>query len=65
LASPSKKLELKRIVEIHKLDVLVLQELMYEGGQNMGELETLSGGWEFFFDDAQGRVWGFDPTLTQ
>jgi exonuclease III len=55
LASPSKKLSLKRIVEIHKPDVLFFQELICEGGQIVGKLETLLGGWEFRFVDAQGR----------
>lgn len=41
--NPSKKLALKRLVNVHKPDVILLQETMTVGGQIVSDIERLLG----------------------
>ena len=58
LASLSKKLVVKRMIEAHSLDVIFLQETMFDGSILVLELESMLKGWQFISVDAKGRSEG-------
>ena len=58
LASFPKKLAVKRLIELHSVDVLFIQETMIEGDALVQELEVMILGWKFISVDAMGRSGG-------
>ena len=52
LASLSKKLAVKRLIDQHAVDVIFLQETMIEGCIMVQELEHMIHGWQFISVDA-------------
>jgi len=45
-------------VDVYKLDVILLQDIMSEGGQIVYDLEKKNGGWKFVFVDSRSRSRG-------
>ena len=58
LASPSKKLSLKRLVDVLALDVLLLQETMGNSNAMVGALKSMLLDWDFAAIDTNGRLGG-------
>jgi hypothetical protein len=58
LASSSKNIALKRLIEVTKSDVLMIQEITSEGERFVLDLEKLLGGWDFCFINAKSRSRG-------
>ena len=58
LASLPKKLEVKRLIDLHSVDVLFIRETMIEGGVLVQDLELMIHGWKFISVDALGRSGG-------
>ena len=58
LASLSKKLAVKILIEQQSLDVIYLQETMCEGCILVKDMELLLNGWQFVSVDAKGRSRG-------
>ena len=58
LASLPKKLAVKRLIDLHSVDVLFIQETMIEGGVLVQDLEFMIHGWKFISVDAMGRSGG-------
>ena len=53
-----KKLAVKRLIDLHSVDVLFIQETMIEGGVLVQDLEFMIHGWKFISVDAMGRSGG-------
>ena len=58
LASLPKKLAVRRLIDLHSVDVLFIQETMIEGGVLVQDLELMIHGWQFISVDAMGRSGG-------
>ena len=58
LASLPKKLAVKRLIDEQSLDVIFLQETMFDGCILVKEMELLLKGWQFVSVDAKGRSGG-------
>ena len=58
LASLPKKLAVKRLIDLHSVDVLFIQETMIEGDVLVQDLELMINGWQFISVDAMGRSGG-------
>ena len=58
MASLPKKLAVKRLIDLHSVDVIFIQETMIEGCVLVQELELLIHGWYFISVDAKGRSSG-------
>ena len=58
LASLPKKLAVKRLIDEQSLDVIFLQETMFDGSVLVKEMESLLRYWHFIFVDAKGRSGG-------
>ena len=58
LASIPKKLAVKRLIDEQSLDVIFLQETMFDGCVLVKEMELLLKYWQFISMDAKGRSGG-------
>jgi hypothetical protein len=58
LANPSKKLSIKRLVDLHQPYVLLLRETMMEGEKTMLTLFFSLLGWDFSATDVIGHSRG-------
>ena len=58
LASFPKKLAVKRLIDLHSVDVLFIQETMIEGCALVQDLEHLIHGWQFISVDPMGKSGG-------
>lgn len=59
LANPNKKMALRRMIELEKLDVIFLQDTLGDGEAIINMFKSLLPGWTFHDLDAQGRSSGF------
>jgi hypothetical protein len=53
LANPSKKLSLKRLIDVHSPSIMFLQETMMDEDRATKILSLVLLGWEFKFIDSQ------------
>ena len=58
LASLPKKLAVKRLIDEQYLDVIFLQETMFDGCILVKEMESMLKEWQFISVDAKGRSEG-------
>ena len=58
LASLPKKLAVKRLIDEQSLDVIFLQETMFDGCVLVKEMELMLKDWQFISVDAKGRSGG-------
>jgi hypothetical protein len=65
LANPSKKLAIKRLVDLHQPSVLLLQETMMEGEKTMLTLSFSLLGWDFSATDVIGHSRGLITRMAQ
>jgi endonuclease/exonuclease/phosphatase (EEP) superfamily protein YafD len=56
LANPSKKLSLRRLVELNSSEVILLQETLGDSATVVKALESLFPGWMFAAVDARGHL---------
>jgi hypothetical protein len=47
LANSSKKLALKRLIEVHNPSIIFLQEIMTDGEKVINDLTRILKGWDF------------------
>jgi hypothetical protein len=57
LSNPTKKLAIKRLVDLHQPSILLLQESMMEGKKSISLLSPLFPRWGFTSVDASGYAW--------
>eukprot|EP00253_Pinus_taeda_P027180 PITA_27180 len=58
LASPSKKLAMKRLIESELVDIIMLQETLCPAEKIVHDMQAMVPGWCFFANDAVGRSGG-------
>jgi len=56
--NPSTRIPLVRLVELHKLDVIFLEEIMGEGKKVIGTLEKIMKEWNFLYVESIGNLGG-------
>jgi hypothetical protein len=57
-SNPSKKFTLKRVIDAHNLDVILLQEIISKGGRMVSNLEKYLRGSDFTFIYSRDRSKG-------